>query len=135
MPYSAGTRPEQTAGQLVRYSIIGGCGYLLAMALYGLQIAAGVEPYTAVPAAFVANGMFNFFANRAWSFPGSGRPLRHEFTRFWIVGLVSLVVNYACLYVLYDVAGMPPVPAQALAIVAATPVGFLGNKLWSFRAV
>jgi putative flippase GtrA len=26
------------------------------------------------------------------------------------------------------------VPAQALAILIALPIGFLGNKLWSFRA-
>ncbi len=47
----------------------------------------------------------------------------------------SLVANYATLYVLHDVAGLAAVPAQALAILVATPVGFLGNKLWSFRAV
>jgi putative flippase GtrA len=29
--------------------------------------------------------------------------------------------------------GMAKVPAQAIAIAAATPLNFLGNKLWSFR--
>ena len=28
---------------------------------------------------------------------------------------------------------MAKVPAQALAVAAATPFNFLGNKLWSFR--
>jgi putative flippase GtrA len=28
---------------------------------------------------------------------------------------------------------MAKVPAQAIAIAAATPLNFLGNKLWSFR--
>ena len=30
--------------------------------------------------------------------------------------------------------GVAEVPAQAVAIAAATPLNFLGNKLWSFRA-
>ena len=30
-------------------------------------------------------------------------------------------------------AGMPKLAAQAIAVAAATPVGFVGNKLWTFR--
>ena len=127
-------RGSESAGQLTRYVIVGACGYVLAMALYAAEIAAGVDPYVAVPPVFVANGLFNFFLNRLWSFPPSGLLLRTELGRFCVVALGSLVVNYASLYVLHDVAGNPPVPAQALAIVIATPVGFLGNKLWSFNA-
>ena len=29
---------------------------------------------------------------------------------------------------------MPKVVAQAIAIVAGTPLSFIGQKLWSFRA-
>ena len=32
-----------------------------------------------------------------------------------------------------SVAGVPEVPAQAIAIVSATPLNFIGNKMWSFR--
>jgi putative flippase GtrA len=32
-----------------------------------------------------------------------------------------------------EVLGMGTVPAQAIAIAAATPLNFIGNKLWSFR--
>ena len=31
-----------------------------------------------------------------------------------------------------SVAGVPELPAQAIAIVAATPLNFVGNKMWSF---
>jgi dolichol-phosphate mannosyltransferase len=117
----------------VRFGIVGALGYVLAMAVYAAQIALGVSAYAAVPAAFVLNGLFNFTLNKLWTFPPSGRALGAELVRFWVVGAGSLVVNYCALYVLHDVAGIAPVPAQAAAIVAATPVGFLGNKLWSFR--
>jgi dolichol-phosphate mannosyltransferase len=38
------------------------------------------------------------------------------------------------LYTLVDGLGVAEVPAQAMAIIAATPMNFIGNKLWSFRA-
>jgi putative flippase GtrA len=33
---------------------------------------------------------------------------------------------------LVSTAGVPELPAQAIAIVAATPLNFVGNKMWSF---
>jgi putative flippase GtrA len=36
------------------------------------------------------------------------------------------------LEVLVSVVGAPKIPAQAVAVLAATPLNFVGNKLWSF---
>jgi putative flippase GtrA len=36
------------------------------------------------------------------------------------------------LALLVDVAGLPEVPGQALAVAIAMPVNFIGNKLWTF---
>ena len=41
-------------------------------------------------------------------------------------------LDLVVLEVLVKVVGVAEVPAQALAISAATPFSFLGNKLWSF---
>lgn len=117
---------------MARFLVVGACGYLLAMLLYAGEIAIGVSAYAAVPPVFVANGLFNFTLNRRWSFPRSGRRIHDELGRFAVVAAVSLLVNYSALYLLYDVGDLAAVPAQALAIVAATPVGFLGSKFYSF---
>ena len=37
------------------------------------------------------------------------------------------------LELLVSVAGVAELPAQAISIVAATPLNFIGNKMWSFR--
>ena len=124
--------PRDHREEMARFLVVGACGYLLAMLLYAFEIEAGVSPYVAVPPVFVLNGLFNFTLNRVWTFPRSGRPLHHELVRFAVVAAASLAANYAVLYLLHDVVGVPPVPAQALAILAATPVGFLGNKFFSF---
>lgn len=105
------------------------------MALYSALIALEVSPYVALPPVFVLNGLYNFSLARVWAFPASGRPLRQELTRFCAVAVVSLIANYAFLFLLHDGFGMPAVPAQALAIALSVPVGFLGNKLYSFGPV
>jgi putative flippase GtrA len=48
------------------------------------------------------------------------------------VAIGSLVANYGAMAVLHGALDIPAVPSQALAVVIATPVGFVGNKLWSF---
>lgn len=120
--------------QLVRYVLVAGCGYLLAMMIYAAELVLGVPPYPSIIVAFVANGVFNFVAVRRWAFPTSGRKPASEFSRFCTVALCSLLINYGSFAVLYSILGLPPILAQALAIAIAAPFGFLANRLWSFRA-
>ena len=41
--------------------------------------------------------------------------------------------SYVVLISLVDGAGMDKVIAQAISVVAGTPLNFIGQKLWSFR--
>ena len=50
------------------------------------------------------------------------------------VAALSLVVNYSTFALLYTVAGLPALLAQALAIIVAVPVGFIANRNWSFAS-
>jgi putative flippase GtrA len=121
-------------GQLVRYGIVVGCGYLIAIAFYSLELALGVGPYLGLGVAFVLNGLFNFYLIRHWAFPRSGRRLRGDLGRFSIVAAGSFVVNYASFAVLYSMLSIEAATSQRLAILIAAPVTFLANRLWSFRA-
>ena len=53
--------------------------------------------------------------------------------RFLAVSLIALGFNLAVLEFLVSIVGMHEVSGQAAAILAATPLNFIGNKLWSFR--
>ena len=53
--------------------------------------------------------------------------------RFVTVSLVALGCSLLLLVLFVELAGLPKVPAQALAVAASMPLNFLGNKLWSFR--
>ena len=54
--------------------------------------------------------------------------------RFFLVSLLVFGFAYAVLVVLVSGFGMEKVLAQALANIAATPLSFVAQKLWSFRA-
>jgi putative flippase GtrA len=125
---------EHPTLQLVRYGLVVGCGYLLAIAFYAGELAVGVGPYPALGVAFVLNGLFNFVLIRLWAFPPSGRSARSDLSRFAVVAAVSFGVNYASFAALYSAAGLAATTAQRLAIIIAAPVTFLLNRAWSFRA-
>lgn len=125
---------DRAFGQMVRYVLAAGVGYLLSLAIYALALAIGVPPYPAIVISFVLNGLFNFYVVRAWAFPSSGRRAHEDLTRFCVVAAGSLVINYGSFAVLYSLLGLPALVAQALAIAIAAPFGFLANRLWSFRS-
>ncbi len=53
----------------------------------------------------------------------------------WVYLAVSVgafIFAAAVLELLVSHAGVGEVPAQALSVLAATPLNFLGNKMWSF---
>ena len=58
---------------------------------------------------------------------------RFQAIRFFVVSLVAAGFGFLLLTLFVELAGLPKVPAEALAVAAATPLNFLGNKLWSFR--
>jgi putative flippase GtrA len=119
--------------QLLRYGIVAGSGYLLAIAFYSGELALGVPPYLGLGVAFLLNGLYNFALIRLWAFPPSGRSLRSDLSRFCVVAAGSFLVNYASFAVLYSGIGLAAATSQRLAILIAAPVTFFANRLWSFR--
>lgn len=83
--------------------------------------------------AFLVSVLNNFWWNRHWTFDGREGHAGFQAARFFVVSLVAFVFSYAILVALVEGAGLQKVLAQAIAIVAATPLNFLGQKLWSFR--
>lgn len=124
---------ERAFNQLLRYVVVAGLGYCFAVGVYALELAIGVPEYPAVAVVFVLNGLFNFVGVRLWAFPPSGQKAHRDLGRFAVVAGGSLIINYTSFYLLFSVADLPALLAQALAIAIAAPFGFIANRLWSFR--
>jgi putative flippase GtrA len=122
--------------QLVRFGVVGASGYVVNLAVFTLLVhGVGVDYKLAAVGAFVVALSNNFVWNRAWTFSdASGGHAGFQAARFCAVSLVAFGFNLVVLFALVEGAGVDKVLAQAIAIAAATPLSFLGNKLWSFRA-
>jgi putative flippase GtrA len=121
--------------QLVRFGLVGGVGFVVNLAVYALFVhAIGVDYHVAAVVAWLVAVMNNFVLNRHWTFDARGGQAHAQAVRFIVVSLVAFGVSLLLLTLLVETAGLAKVPAQALAVAAAMPFNFIGNKLWSFRS-
>ena len=129
----AGMRKSKNWRELIKFCIVGGSGYAVNLCVFALCVEAfGIHHIVAATLAFVAGVSNNFWWNRHWTFrAGAGRP-ETQASRFFAVSVGAFLFALAILELLVSVAGMAELPAQAISIVAATPLNFLGNKMWSF---
>jgi putative flippase GtrA len=121
--------------QLVRFGTVGGIGFVVNIAVYTLFVhGAGVEYRVASVAAWLVAVANNFILNRHWTFEARDGAARFQAIRFVLVSLIAEILSLLLLTLLVQTGGLSKVPAQALAVAACTPLNFIGNKLWSFRA-
>jgi putative flippase GtrA len=131
----AGMRYASNWFQLVRFALVGASGYVVNLAVFALAVhVAGIDYRIAAVIAFLVSVANNFWWNRHWTFDARGGHAGFQAARFLTVSVGAFLFSYLVLLALVEGAGLPEVLAQATAIVAATPLSFLGQKLWSFRA-
>jgi putative flippase GtrA len=119
--------------QLVRFVAVGASGYVVNLATFTLCVhTANLDYRVAAVIAFLVALANNFVWNRHWTFDARAGHAGTQAFRFVVVSVAAFLVNLGVLELLVSVAGLPEVPAQALAIIAAMPCNFLGNKLWTF---
>jgi len=129
-----GLRKPANWMQLVKFGLVGASGTVVNLAVYSLFVQAFDLHYVvAAVIAWCVAVVNNFMWNRHWTFQARGGSTGFQAPRFFVVSLIALGFGLIVLELLISVAGMPKIPAQAIAIVAATPLNFIGNKLWSFR--
>jgi len=130
--FHIGLRRPDNWLELFRYCTVGASGYIVNLVVY--KIVLDYLPYLAAfTVAFVVAATSNFVWNRLWAFRVKHGVPHHQYARFLTVSLIALAIDLVVLAFLVERVGMAKVPAAAIAIVIATPISFLGNKLWSFR--
>jgi putative flippase GtrA len=130
----AGMRKPHNWMQLAKFCAVGGSGYVVNLGVFAVCVAAiGLHHLVGATVAFVAAVTNNFWWNRHWTFKARHGHAGFQAARFFTVSVVAFLFAAAVLELLVSVVGLPAVLSQAMAIVAATPLNFLGNKMWSFR--
>ena len=119
---------RHTLAQLARFCVVGASGYAVNLAVFAALTAAGADHRVAALGAFLVAFSSNFRLNRRWTFAARGSAVR-----FLLVSTATSAAALGLLELLVG-AGVEPVLGQAVSIVVLTPLSFLGNRLWCFRA-
>ena len=128
-----GVRKTDNWLQLFKFCAVGGSGYVVNLIVFTffLQIV-GVHHLVAASAAFVFAVANNFWWNRHWTFEAGDGHAGFQAARFFTVSVFAFVFAATVLEFLVRFTNVSEVSAQAISIVAATPLNFVGNKMWSF---
>ena len=130
----AGLRRPHNWLQLMKFCAVGASGYVVNLCVFAAFVELlDAHHLVAATAAFAVAVLNNFWWNRHWTFKaGSGRA-RFQAARFFTVSVAAFIFAAAVLELLVSVVGVAELPAQAISIIVATPLNFIGNKMWSFR--
>ena len=75
----------------------------------------------------------SYICNKYWTFKSRGADVGREFVKFFIVNIVSLSINLACMAILVELFDLHPPVAQVVTIGITLIVNFTGNKFWTFK--
>jgi putative flippase GtrA len=120
--------------QLAKFCTVGGRGYVVNLAVYTFALDyLGFQYYIAATISFLVAVVNNYLWNRAWTFRDQRGHFGYQGFRFFVVSTSVYAANILLLWLLIALGG-GKIVSQACAIVLVTPINFIGNKLWSFRA-
>jgi dolichol-phosphate mannosyltransferase len=129
-----GMRKRHNWYQLGKFLLVGLSGYVVNLAVFTFSLKVlSVHHVVAATIAFAVAVMNNFWWNRHWTFAAREGHAGFQAARFFAVSVTAFLIQVAILELLITSADMPKVPAQALSLILAMPVNFIGNKMWSFR--
>lgn len=131
----AGMRKPANWVQLAKFLLVGGSGYVVNIAVFALAVGVGgLHHLVAATIAFLVAVTNNFWWNRRWTFAARAGHAGFQAARFLTVSVAAFLFAAALLELLVSGVGVKEIPAQAISIAAATPLNFIGNKMWSFGA-
>jgi len=128
-----GMRRSHNWVQLFKFCLVGGSGFavnLIVFTIFAKLLGLHYLPAATIAFAFAVTN--NFWWNRHWTFGARDGHAGFQAARFFVVSIVAFLAQAAILELLVSTGGVPEVPAQAASIVMATPLNFIGNKMWSF---
>ena len=119
--------------QFVKFMAVGGSGYAVNIAVYALvHEGMGIGHLRSATLAFVVAVFNNFWWNRHWTFGARAGHAGFQAARFFAVSTVAFFFALGVSQLLVSTTSLPDVVSQAISLVVATPLNFVGNKMWSF---
>ena len=125
--------PHNTLRQLVRFMVTGVLTNIVNYLVFFLFLRAAHIYYMLSSAiGFMAGFIIGFIVNRSWTF--SVKDNSHvRLTRFFILNIISLLVNMFTIWLFTDIIKIVPEISQLIAIAVSSVINFSGSKIWVFK--
>jgi dolichol-phosphate mannosyltransferase len=118
--------------QFLKFCVVGASGYAVNIGAFALALALSVQHLVAAALGFAVAMITNFWCNRRWTFAACHRGLAVQAASFFAVSVAACLLAGTILELLVGTAGFPALAAQPAAVIAVTPLSFLGTRAWSF---
>jgi len=121
--------------QILKFCIVGGTSAVINFSVYYTFTHLGVWYVVSAAWAYAVAAIFNFIANKFWTFRSNhrGRVALRQLHKFFIVNLSGLLLNTLLIYLFTDLVGWD----YRLSWVGATGLvtfwNFGFNRSWTFR--
>lgn len=126
-------------GQLLRFGIVGGIGFLVDAGVLTALLAAGLDPYSGRVASFLAAATTTWILNRSFTFRRDSRSAAHpagEWMAYLGLMVIGGLVNYgtyAAAVSLLEPVSQHPVIGVAMGSIAGMAINFWTSKTLVFE--
>ena len=121
-------RDPGLAGQILRFTIVGGLGFVLDAGILKTLVHFQLHPAIARVGSLAAAVTFTWWANRTLTFEPGRAASWPEFGAYVLSSLVGMVINYG-VYSLALVLGAPLIAAVAIGTVAGSVFNFIRYRV------
>ena len=117
-----------------KFLVIGGIGFVITIVGANvLHFGLGLGKYSAITVATIVATLVTFIGNRYWTFSQrQGKGTSHETVMFFVLNGVGLLIQYACIGLVQDAAGLQGKLWYTVANLIGTVFGTL-FRFWSYR--
>ncbi len=122
-----------TLPQPVKFLLVGALGYAANVAAFAALLRGELGYVAASVAAYLLSNALMYLGNRYFTFRLDHDGLLRAYLRYTAAGLLVAGLTAALLALLVEAGRLPPVGAQAVALLLLTPVAFVLNRRWTFR--
>jgi putative flippase GtrA len=121
-------RDPGLAGQILRFTIVGGLGFVLDAGILQTLVHFQLHPAIARVASLAAAVTFTWWANRTLTFEPGRAPSWPEFRAYVLTSLVGMAINYG-VYSLAVMLGAPLIAGVAIGTVAGSVFNFIRYRV------
>jgi putative flippase GtrA len=114
-----------------RYLLTGAIATLILLILLYLLVRLGFSPLVGSTAGYILSAIFNYFANRIWTFTYRGKFYKSAF-RFTVVALLGVGMN-SLFFIFFD-QQLHYMITQLFATASTVSVTYFANFYWTFSS-